>query len=176
MKFLEMVLNQRIWLNSHSFNSEIISHVLDFSGLRSTQDVANDLKKNRIKKSKKQIDAFTEALNRRINPFVGNVDKNILFNISTGQAASKEVTDFLLNVEITGESGKKLLIDTCSYDKNNFDKFVVKKNKILNFTSKCKKRLLKVGVREKEITVQKDLFGRLLGISLENNIDLEKVI
>lgn len=123
-----------------------------------------------------QIDTFTETLNRRMNPFTSQSRDDLLLNISTGEAAPDIVSDFLLNIETTGQSKRKSFIDSCAESAENFDKFVVKNVKVHNFVSCSKSMKIKVAGKEQEVKLQRDLFGRLLAISLEQVVNIEKVL
>lgn len=69
-----------------------------------------------------------------MNPFDDTIDKDILFDISTGKAAPENVVDFLLNVKAVGNQQKLNFISECSLDSERFDK-PIRRNKILNFAS-----------------------------------------
>lgn len=66
-----------------------------------------------------------------LNLFSSDIRK-ALINIATGQAAPDEVVSFLLNVEKIGENMRMRMIQQCTKDKEKFQKFGVKRNKILN--------------------------------------------
>lgn len=165
------------WSLNHGVRCSLISAVMEESGLASKQDVTNDLMDNRINKSKAQRDTFIAHLHERLNPFSSQLRPDALLNIATGQAAPDEVAEFLLNAESIGEDMRKNFIQHCSEDKENFQKFVVKRNKILNFASSTKKKKIRIAGKVQEVKLQRDLFGRLLGISLssQETIDLDKV-
>ncbi|XP_049318490.1 uncharacterized protein LOC125780337 isoform X2 [Bactrocera dorsalis] len=109
-----------------------------------------------------------------MNPFDETIDKNNLFNISTGKAASEDVGDFLLNVKATGEQQKLNFITECSTIPGRFDK-AIKRNKILNFTSECTSRVVMNKDQNKRVLLkmERDIFGRLLAISVNKRINLE---
>ncbi|CAG4948752.1 unnamed protein product [Parnassius apollo] len=65
-------------------------------------DTSHSLQQSKIKKDKKNLNSIIEAIKCTMNPFDDTIDKDTLFNISTGKAASKEVADFLLNVKTVG--------------------------------------------------------------------------
>lgn len=69
-----------------------------------------------------------------LNPFSDvSIDKNVLFNISTGKAASTEVCDFLINVKAVNQQ-KLTFISDCNSIPGKFEE-AIKRNKILNFHS-----------------------------------------
>jgi len=67
---------------------------------------------------------------------------------------------------------REKFISNCAIDSNGFEK-LVEKQKILNFSQENIKK--KIGTnfgKVQEIRIQKNLFGRMLGISLEKPIDV----
>ncbi|KAH9637765.1 hypothetical protein HF086_007794 [Spodoptera exigua] len=109
-----------------------------------------------------------------MNPFDDTIDKDILFNISTGKATSKEVADFLLNVKTAGYQQKLNFISECSSTPARFDK-PIKRNKIYNFASQCMTKVLSTKDKNKKVLLkmERDVFGRLLAISLNKKINFE---
>lgn len=164
------------WSLNHALRSTIISHVLIECGLTKKQDVSNDLIPNRIEKSKTDLTNFTIAINNRMNPFSSDVPRDMLVNIATGEAASAAIADFLLNIEKVGQDKKKDFITSCSSDPMNFEKYTIKNTKIMNFASQSKKIKRRIDGKVQEVILQRDLFGRLLAIALNESVDLEKVI
>ena len=164
------------WAINHGLRCALISFALNISGLSSKNDITNDLFTHRINRGIADMNKVIVAFNDRINPFCKETRKDVLCNISTGQSVSNEISDFLLNVEAIGEKQKIEFLDKCAVDEENFDKYVIKKNKILNFASESKQKKVKKSVREQEVRLQKDLFGRLLCVSLDHNIDISKVM
>lgn len=88
------------------------------------------------------------------------MQRNLLFNISTGQAAQEHVADFLLNVEKNGNNQREDFIKECSESEERFEK-VIKKNKIMNFASFLVKKKVSVSRKVVEVSIQRDLFGQL---------------
>ncbi|XP_011858812.1 PREDICTED: uncharacterized protein LOC105556339, partial [Vollenhovia emeryi] len=129
LHFTNSIAARQRWCKSHSIRSSIISHILQKTGLTKNQDITADLEKNRIKKSTAQLNNFFEGIDRNLNPFDENIDKQKLFNISNGQAASSSIAEFLLNIEINGNELREKFISECAEDHNRFEK-PIKKNKI----------------------------------------------
>ena len=127
------------WCKSHSIRSTIISYVLEETELTKTEDITADLEKNRLKKNNAQLEVFIDAINQYINPFATDLDKDLLYNISNGQAASGPITEFLINVEKMGNELRQTFISECAVDESRFEK-IIKKNKILTFADMLKKK------------------------------------
>lgn len=164
------------WARNHGARTRIISHVLTRAGLnRNQEDIAADLHPDRIKKHRQQIEAFMYSIQETINPFSSSIDKNQLYNIATGQAATPEIADSLLNVISTGTVLRDQFINECNINSDRFHQ-PLKKNSVMTFANLTKKKNIKIGQKVQEVKLQRDLFGRLLALSLDTNIDLEKVL
>lgn len=108
-----------------------------------------------------------------VNPFDG-IDKNVLFNISTGKATSSDVTDFLLTVQSVGNQQKLNFISECCSVPGRFEKSI-RRNKILNFAPQCVNKALVNKDKSKKVLLkmERDIFGRLLAINIDKQINIE---
>ncbi|GBP29521.1 hypothetical protein EVAR_93318_1 [Eumeta japonica] len=82
---------------------------------------------------------------------------------------------FLLNVETLGNKQRETFITECSADKERFEK-VIKRNKILNFATAAPKQKIYVAGKSLAIRMQRDLFGQLFSLSLEQTLNIDKVL
>ncbi|KAH9635594.1 hypothetical protein HF086_012263 [Spodoptera exigua] len=162
------------WALSHSMRTKILTSIKQNIGLTQKDDTSHSLQQSKIKKDKKNLNSIIEAIKCTMNPFDDTIDKDILFNISTGKATSKEVADFLLNVKTAGYQQKLNFISECSSTPARFDK-PVKRNKIYNFASQCMTKVLSTKDKNKKVLLkmERDVFGRLLAISLNKKINFE---
>ncbi|CAG9812927.1 unnamed protein product [Phaedon cochleariae] len=144
--------------------------------MRWTVDFALRSEEDRIRKSRMQMANFINGLNLRMNPFDESLKEELLYNISTGEAAPKDVALFLTSIESTGNEMRTSMINACIEDEDAFHNYTIKRVKINNFASVVKKRKIRIGGKVTEVKFQKDLFGRLLAISLKKKIDLTKVL
>ena len=67
-----------------------------------------NLKQSRIKKKNDGLTKLIETIKGAINLFDKNLYKQELYDISTRKAASKEVSQYLLNVVVKGEYSRKI--------------------------------------------------------------------
>ncbi|KYN03439.1 hypothetical protein ALC62_05715 [Cyphomyrmex costatus] len=163
------------WCRSHTIRSAIISHIVKETGLNKLQDVTADLQNSKIKKSTTQLHILIDCIKRNMNPFHNSLDKNCLYNISTGEAAPEAVENFLLNVEEDGDKERENFIESCINEPKNFDQ-AISKTKCHTFTEMITKKKVTVARKETELRMQRDLFGQLLHISLKKELDLHKVL
>lgn len=78
--------------------------------MSNVSDKVNDLNASNIRKNRRLVKTFRKSLSMRMNPFDETLDKDYLYNISTGRAAPPEVADYLLTVQTSGEESKKQFI------------------------------------------------------------------
>lgn len=176
VKLTNSISVRQHWAKNHGARTRIISHVLTRAGLdRNNHDIAADLHPDRMKKQRIQIEAFSNSVLQTINPFSPSINKDLLFNISTGQAVPLKITNCLLKTVSGGTFQRDQFIMECNLNSDRFHQ-PLKKNKVLTFASLKKKRKMKIGGKVHEVTLQRDLFGRLLALSLDTSIDLEKVL
>ncbi|CAG5017443.1 unnamed protein product [Parnassius apollo] len=108
-----------------------------------------------------------------MNPFSKDIDTDSLYNISTGKAASMNVANWLLNIKPLGLEQKFNFFSECFEDSKRFVR-PIKRDKIYNFASDCVKRSVKSTVGDKTIIkMERDIFGRLLEIAIDQKVDIE---
>lgn len=174
--FTNSISARQRWARSHDVRATIISHVYEELGLQKQQDVSADLDNNNIKNSITQLQTFITTFDKFINPFSQTIPTDQLINISSGKAASNEVKNFLLNLEKIGDQGRHTFITECQTNISRFEKSI-KKIPFKNFSCDYEKnKKVKIGGKIQEIKIQRDLFGRMLGISIDFNIDISKIL
>ncbi|GFW12732.1 uncharacterized protein TNCV_3884421 [Trichonephila clavipes] len=163
------------WTKSYSIRATIISHVLDVFGLKQLRDVSEDLIPNRIKIYGKQIPDFIDFFENDINPFDESLDKYSLYNIATTKLVPENVATILLNIEKNGEDLGKQFITECVEDQDRFYKSI-KKIKCLILLLLQRRKKITLGNKVIVLRMQRDLFGRLLGLPMTNKVEIEKVL
>lgn len=162
------------WAITHSLRTSIISNLMNFVNMRQPDDITNDLKKSVTMKYQKKLDVLLDTINERMNPFSNELSKDHLYNILSGTSVSDEIYEFLSSVETTGNKQRINFLLETSIDADRFDK-AISKNAIKNFAFKNKKTV-KINNKVKEVSIQRDIFGRLLYTAIQNGINLEKVL
>ena len=172
--FMNSISARQRWALSHSMRTKILSVVKAEIGLSHVDDTSHSLEKNQIEKDNKTLISILETIKKTMNPFDENLDKNILFNMSTGKAASSNVTDFLLNIKSLGHEQKLRFFSKDFEDPTRFVK-PIKRNNIYNFASDCVKKTIKSKTRGNQalIKMERDIFGRLLAIAIDKKVDIE---
>ena len=152
-----------------------MSQLLDNLKLTAKEDITEGLKPHRIRSSQSGTARIIESIENHINPFDENLDKEVLFNIATGKAASAETADFLLNASRNGEKLRDEFINECAADPKRFHE-QIKKVKVKNFTAEGKRVKIKTKNSVIETTMTRDFFGRCLYLALQFNIDMGLVL
>lgn len=136
-----------------TLRTKIITTIKENIGLTKKDDTSHSLQKSKIRKDKESLDNIIKAIKGTMNPFHDTIDKNQLFNISSGKASSQEVADFLLNVKAAGNQQKLNFISDCSSTPERFEK-PIQRNKIINFASQCTTKVLMTKDKNKKVLLK----------------------
>ncbi|CAG4952514.1 unnamed protein product [Parnassius apollo] len=82
-----------------------------------TAELSNHNMKNN---SKQLINIFDQF----INPFSAEIPQELLFNITSGKAASEKVEKIRLSIEKAGDIRRQTFITECEEDENRFEKSI----------------------------------------------------
>lgn len=100
-----------------------------------------------------------------------SLNKNTLFNISTGQEAKSETAKYLLGVEKFGKKLKNEFIDECTEDMYRFEN-TRKLVKIRTFANEKIVKKITVGSQVKNVVIQRDIWGTLLAVTIKHDISV----
>ncbi|GFO17511.1 hypothetical protein PoB_004401600 [Plakobranchus ocellatus] len=119
---------------------------------------------------KKTMDTFSAFL----NPF--DTEREHLVYISSGQKVPEDVADDLLKIEDVGKKSFKEFVDTRLKDKTTRFHKPLTKTKLKTFGSVSKSTQIKSAKNVVKIKAERNVFGQLLVLSQEYQIDMEKVL
>jgi hypothetical protein len=123
---------------------------------------------------KTDFDSVIEFRENCINPF--SSDAQDLVIISTGKVASEETTRFLLNVMSNGEKMRDEFIQNCCNDPESFER-PIPRQKLHTFASEgVRIKKTRIDRKVQELRMERDLFGRILAIALEEKVDIRNVL
>lgn len=105
--FTNSVSARQRWALSHSMRTKIISRLFEELKITSSNDTVRELENHRIEKDKKALENIIIKIKENINPFDNNIEREYLYNISTGRAVSNDTVSFLLNAKTFGKTKKK---------------------------------------------------------------------
>lgn len=157
---------------NHYLRTEVSSDFLNYLCLTSNEDVSREVNPSCIKRDTQQLMDIMECIVSCNNPFADETSS--LHNLSTGKAASTVTQNFLLNVMDIGKKAMDGFIQRCVEDSANFEKPITKQ-KISTFAEDGIKINRKVNGKMQDVKMQRDMFGRLLMLSLKNKIDIAVV-
>lgn len=163
------------WAQSHFIRTSIVSNLFEDLGMSKKEDVSQDLKTNKMRNNSKDLCQVINMIKETMNPFADHIDKEHLFNIASGKAASSDTESFLLNIVSTGNKARDKFIDECADHPSRFED-PIPRQRLNTFGNEGKK--FKVKSADNKLaaaTLMRDLFGSILYQSLQKNIDMAEV-
>lgn len=148
------------WSETHTARTAVISSFIEFVDLVKFNDSSDS----------KYLKRFTEQIYGNINPFNGDINPNVLFNISSGKAASSETAEFLANVKSMGSKQRDNFVGECCINNDRFNR-PIKRNVVKNFSSENVKNK-KCSTRKIDASVERNVLGHLLCHAVDKKIDL----
>ena len=119
--FTNSISARQRWSHIHFIPMTFITHLLEDVG---QDDFAQELKDSHIEKKSQVFDELKATISESMNPFSLDLEKNYFYNIATGRAASKDTSDFLLNVTTVGLDAQATFIDDFRNDSYRFNNVV----------------------------------------------------
>lgn len=105
--FTNSVSARQRWALSHNMRTKIISRLFEELKITSSNDTVRELENHRIEKDKKALENIIIKIKENINPFDNNIEREYLYNISTGRAVPNDTVSFFLNAKTFGKTKKK---------------------------------------------------------------------
>ena len=150
------------------------------SGLKAEKSFHKDLGSQRIERDEKDVEKIVDCiLEKMVNPFdtsPSDGDKMPLVNIATGTVAPPDVTLSLLTANKEGRTKMEEFVEErfISGKKDFWDP--VKKMNVKTFASLNKPlKLTKEKQTLKSIKIDRQVYSRLLVVSINRDVDLEEV-
>ena len=151
----------RRWNISLTQRSIAVSEIKDMCDIQPGETPVNQLKKGRINRDNRDMEALTKALEDTCYPFKKDAP-SVLVNIATGKVAASETSDYLTQVLERGRELRKKFTDECATDDKRFLR-TIPRCQVQNF---AKGNLHKKSYREKKALDAaegvRDAFGYLL--------------
>jgi hypothetical protein len=146
------------------------------SMLQSSDCSHRDMQTHEIKQSEQSILRVLDAFEQYLNPFeVENPDN--LFSLSSGRPLPKSAEEDLLDVDDLGKTACKTFIQDRFIEKNKKFHEPIKRQKLKTFKSIQEKiTVTSAQNRLVEIRAERNIFARVLLLSQEREISLEKLM
>ncbi|GFO16097.1 hypothetical protein PoB_004260200 [Plakobranchus ocellatus] len=126
------------------------------------------------KLSEKAVKKIMDTLSAFLNLF--NTEREHLVCISSGQKVPEDIADYLLKVEDVGKKSFKEFVDTRLKDKTTRFHMPLTKTKLKTVGSVSKSTQIKSAKNVVKIKAERNIFGQLIVLSQEYQIDMEKVL
>ena len=101
---------------SYFIRTNIISNLFEDLGMASKDDTSKDLRPSVLRKNSTDLQKIISLIEKVVNPFSETISLDTLYNIASGEAASKETSDFLLNIKSIGSKEQDTFIQECIED------------------------------------------------------------
>ena len=163
------------WAQSHTLRTSITSHLFESVGISKKEYTSDDLKRSKTKNNSEDVQQIITAIEGTMDPSSADLDKNELFNISSGRAVTQEISASLLKVREIGETARLGFIKECNEDPLRFEK-PIKRCNIKTFQDATKKYKVR-GQNEKTeaVAMVRHLFSSVLFLSLQRKVDMAEV-
>ena len=142
-----------------------------------SSDAHKTTRPSEIRKSETDVLKLVTAFKQFLNPFnIDDHNKDKLFSLSSGKPASAKVQENLLNYVDTGERAAESFIQKRLVEKTIKFQDPMKKLNLHTFNSMAVVKSLSSSKKKTiQIKAERNLLGRLLLLSQENDISLEKL-
>lgn len=171
--FTNSLFARKRWSETHTARTSVMTNFLESLNLIKFSE-GSDQYNNKIFKQQQQ--KFINEVCENINPFDDDINPSKLFNLASGQAASFEVAEFLVNARTTGHDQMQKFMDECREDGLRFER-PIKRNVIKNFSSELNKKKRNPALsRIDEAKTERNILGKVVCLALNNDIDLKSVL
>ena len=140
-------------------------------------DAHKSTRPSELRKSEIEVQSLVDAFHKFQNPFtIDQTNSESLICLSSGRAASNKISADLSKFREIGEIALKDFIKTRLVDKSVKFQKPLKRLKISTFEQmSTKKSVTSTQKKTVQIKAERNLLGRLLFLSQQNDIDLEKL-
>ena len=139
-----------------------------------SNEIHKDLTNAQKKLSEGKVQKTMQAFSAFINPFDGGICD--LVNLASGKKVTDEVATDILDIDQKGKASFNEFVELRLKTKKVEFYAPLTKSKSKTFSSVSKVVKVKTSKHEVKVKVQRNLFGQLLVLSQEHEIDMEKVL
>lgn len=161
------------WCVTRHYRAKLVEATLGLADMASDDSTLHkELQPSQIRNSESDTRKLVEAFNSFTNPFNAECLEE-LFCLSSGKPASKEVKEDLLSADEKGRTAMKAFIKDRLVDKSVPFHEPIKRMKLKTFASACVVKKVRSSENKLiQIKAERNVFGQLVLLSVENNIDL----
>ncbi len=170
------------WVLNRPFQAKMVESLLHLAEIdKTSSNPRKCLRETQMKKSGEKVQKIIKVMKEVfINPFSEDLDKNKLFNLSSGRPLSVEVAEELLLAEERGIAMFNKFNDRLHANENQaaslFDP--IKRSPWKGFGDAEKKSKVTSNGKSKDLRVQRDVLGLLVTVAFKENevIDIDKAL
>lgn len=154
-----------------------VEATFELADMTSSESKAHkDIRPTKVIATEKDVVKILDSFSNFINPF--EVDnKDVLFCISSGAPATKDIQDDLLRTDEVGQNALSKFIKERLVEKNVSFHSPLSRQNLRTFAAlKKKKQLTSTQKKVLEIKAERNLFGQLVLLSEEHNISIDKTL
>ncbi|XP_055307994.1 uncharacterized protein LOC129572103 [Sitodiplosis mosellana] len=170
--FTNSLCARKRWSETHATRTAVITHLLESLDLVKSNE-GSDQYNSKIFNQQRQ--KFSKEVYKNINPFDEDINPLKLFNLASGQAATSEVAEFLINAETSGLKQMETFMNECRETGMRFER-PIKRNVIRNFASESIKSMNSTHKRVDEAKIERNILGKILCLALDNEINLRSIL
>ncbi|KAL8572866.1 hypothetical protein ACOMHN_011115 [Nucella lapillus] len=165
------------WCMTRHVRASFLAATLEMAGMTGddVNKVHKDLQPSGTRTSEDNVKRMTESFLSFMNPF--SVEEPGLYCLSSGMPAPESVQEALLSADTRGKEAFNIFITERLVNKTLNFHAPLKKVGLKTFASVHKTKTVRASSNKTiQVAAQRDIFGQLMMISQENNINLQKVM
>ncbi|KAL8610798.1 hypothetical protein ACOMHN_016781 [Nucella lapillus] len=165
------------WCMTRHVRASFLAATLEMAGMTGddVNKVHKDLQPSGTRTSEDNVKRMTESFLSFMNPF--SVEEPGLYCLSSGMPAPESVQEALLSADTRGKEAFNIFITERLVNKTLSFHAPLKKVGLKTFASVHKTKTVRASSNKTiQVAAQRDIFGQLMMISQENNINLQKVM
>eukprot|EP00057_Strongylocentrotus_purpuratus_P019489 XP_011673963.1 PREDICTED: uncharacterized protein LOC105442958 [Strongylocentrotus purpuratus] len=164
------------WTLSQHERAAITRECQEMAGRNTSTRQRIDLDRSRIDRDERDIQNIMDTILNMVNPFDASLEREQLYNITSGQMAPKPVLQDLKGAK---EKGEEALMSFCQdrllkQDVGFHD--TLKRNKLKTFKDAAKSSITRVKGREIALKADRNLFARLIVVGTVRKIDIGEML
>ena len=167
------------WTLNRSEQANNTAELLHMANIQTPGDIYKSLRPSQILKSESFCTRIVTVLKEEyINPFDSDLEKNLLYNLSSGMPISEDISGEILNTLHEGETLYKKFVTERLVSKDVLFHDPIPRRTLKLFDASSKKLLLTKNGPVKTVEVNRDILGTLLALSAktEKMIDFESAL
>ena len=165
------------WCMTRHVRASFLAATLEMAGMTcdDVNKVHKDLQPSETRTSEDNVKRMTDSFRSFMNPF--SVEEHGLYCLSSGMPAPESVQEALLSVDTSGKAAFNTFVTERLVNKALSFHAPLKKVGLKTFAAVHKTKTVKASSNKLlQVAAQRDIFGQLMMISQENNINLQKVM